>query len=346
MKTNPQHKLLSRDEFREGVFARDNHTCVFCEKAAVDAHHIIERRLWTDGGYYLSNGASVCQEHHIACETTAISVDQVREACGITKIIVPPHLYPDQPYDKWGNPILANGTRLKGELFEDPSVHKILGQGGVLGDFTPYVKYPRTHHLPWSQGINDDDRVIDCLSAFKGQRVIVTVKMDGENTSMYRDYIHARSVDGRSHPSRNWVKSFWSRISADIPEGWRVCGENLFAKHSIAYDDLPSYFMGFSIWDEHNHCRPWDETLEWFELMSITPVPTLYDGIYDENTIKSLWSEAQWGAIEGYVMRTADAIAYSDFKHKVAKFVRKGHVQTAKHWMHGQRIEKNSLAAA
>ena len=44
--------LLTRDQFREGVFKRDNHKCVICRAPAVDAHHIIERRLWTDGGYY------------------------------------------------------------------------------------------------------------------------------------------------------------------------------------------------------------------------------------------------------------------------------------------------------
>lgn len=346
MKTHHTHILLSRDDFREGVFARDKHTCVFCDKPAVDAHHIMERRLWPDGGYYLANGASVCAEHHMQCETTQISVEQVREACSITKPVIPPHLYDDQIYDKWGNPILANGMRLKGELFADESVQKVLAQGGVLGDFSDYVKYPRTHHLPWSCGVNDDDRVIESLRAFEGQRVIATVKMDGENTSMYRDYIHARSVDGRSHPSRDWVKGFWSRISADIPQGWRVCGENLYAKHSIAYENLPSFFMGFSIWDEHNRCRPWDETLEYFELMGITPVPVLYDGIFDEAAIKALWDESQWASVEGYVLRTADEISYGDFKHKAAKFVRKGHVQTAKHWMHGQRIEANSMAKA
>src|SRR3546814_9804484 len=47
-----------------------------------------------------------------------------------------------------------------------------------------------------------------------------------------------------------WVKQFRSGIAADIPEGWRVCGENLFAKHSIHYTALPTYFMGFSIRSE------------------------------------------------------------------------------------------------
>lgn len=206
------------------------------------------------------------------------------------------------------------------------------------------IKYPRTYHLPWSEGISSDDRVVGSLATFEGQRVIVTEKMDGENTSLYRDCIHARSVDGRSHPSRDWVKRFWSGISADIPEGWRICGENLYAKHSIQYNDLPTYFMGFSMWNEWNVCLGWDETLEWFALIGITPVPVLYDGTFDEKAIRRLWDEKDWGQQEGYVVRLADPIGYGEFRHKFAKFVRKGHVQTAKHWMYDLKFEHNTLA--
>ena len=176
-------KLLTRDEFRESVFARDNHKCVVCGEKAADAHHIIERRAFTDGGYYLNNGASVCEKHHLECEMTLISVEQMRDFIGVTNKdkVIPDHFYDDEVYDKWGNIILQNGMRLKGELFFDESVQKILDGGQVLGDFTDYVKYQRTYHCPWSQGITDDDRVHKNMSRFEGKRVIVTEKMDGEN---------------------------------------------------------------------------------------------------------------------------------------------------------------------
>jgi hypothetical protein len=335
--------LLTRDKFRDSVFKRDKHKCVFCDNIAMDAHHIIERRLWSDGGYYLDNGASVCHHHHILCETTELSVEDVRDAAGIKKIIVPQHLYADQPYDKWGNPILPSGLRLKGDLFYDESVQKVLKQGNVLHLFTNQVKYPRTHHLPWSPGLTEDDRVIPSLDKFIGNRVIVTTKMDGENTSMYSDYIHARSIDGRSHISRDWVKQFHSTIAHNIPSGWRLCGENLYAKHSIAYSDLPSYFLAFSIWDDKNICQSWDDTVEWYKLLDVISVPVLYDGIYDEKLIRSLYNEKDWEQSEGYVIRVADAFPYSEFRQNVAKYVRRGHVQTVKHWMYGQQLEKNSL---
>lgn len=336
--------LLTRDAFRESVFARDNNKCVFCEKKAVDAHHILERRLFEDGGYYTDNGASVCAEHHRDCESTVISVEEVRRAANIAHVVVPSHLYADQPYDKWGNPVLPNGRRLKGELFEDASVQKVLSTGNALQDFTNWVKYPRTYHLPWSDGVNSDDRIMQNLDVFVGKRVIITEKMDGESTSMYSDYIHARSVDGRSHPSRDWVKQFWSKICADIPEKWRICGENLYAKHSIHYTNLSTFFLGFSIWNQNNICLSWDETLDWFSLIGIEHVPVIYDGEFNEELVRKLWNPIGWARKEGYVMRLADEIEYGQFRNKIGKFVRKGHIQTVKHWMYGQAVEPNLLA--
>lgn len=100
-------KLLTRDEFREGVFARDNFKCVVCRNPAKDAHHILERRLFDDGGYYLSNGASLCEKHHIEAEQTVLSVEKIREAANITAPALPKDFYPDEKYDKWGNIILT-----------------------------------------------------------------------------------------------------------------------------------------------------------------------------------------------------------------------------------------------
>src|SRR5260221_219878 len=152
-------KLLTRDEFREAVFERDDHKCVVCGKPAIDAHHIMERRLWQDGGYYLENGASLCEEHHLMAESTKLDCEMIREFAGIKPVALPPHLYKDQKYDKWGNPIMFDCSRLRGELFYDESVQKIIAP--YLGIFnTLRVKYPRTYHLPWSPSVTSDDRVL------------------------------------------------------------------------------------------------------------------------------------------------------------------------------------------
>lgn len=119
--------LLTRTEFKELVFKRDNSTCVFCNKPAIDAHHILDRSLFEDGGYYLNNGASVCEDHHWACERTDISVEEVRSACGISEIVLPKMGHPSKVYDKWLNEVLENGTRVAGPLFYQENVRKVLG---------------------------------------------------------------------------------------------------------------------------------------------------------------------------------------------------------------------------
>lgn len=202
---------------------------------------------------------------------------------------------------------------------------------------TNLIKYPRTYHLPWSEGVTSDDKINKSTNQFVGKRVIVTEKMDGENTSIYKDAIHARSLDGRNHPSRNWVKGFAQSFQYLLDDDVRLCGENLYAKHSIAYEALPSYFLGFSVWN-NTTCISWDASCELMAKCGVLPVPVLYDGEYDEKLIKTLYD----GIAEGYVIRLADSITRDDFKTSVGKFVRQNHVQTDVHWMQSEVI-KNKI---
>lgn len=330
--------LLTRNEFRNAVFARDKR-CVECSAPYQDAHHIMERRLWPDGGYYLNNGASLCGECHLKAESTELGCASLRLRCGIKKVLLPPHLYQDQKYDKWGNICLPNGTKLKGELFYDESVQKILIG---LEDFVDYIKYPRSYHLPTSPGVTKDDRVMPSLDAFAGKEVIITEKMDGENTTIYSDYCHARSVSTDNHPSKDWVKGFAASIGYLIDPGWRVCGENMWAKHSIPYESLKDYFLGFSVWDDKNFCLSWDDTLDYFELIGVHPVPELYRGPFSEDLVERFegFQRSRADKREGFVIRLTESFHYSRFRASLGKWVRENHVQSAHNWKR-QEITRN-----
>lgn len=324
--------LLSRDEFRQQCLERDGHKCVICgHRNNLAVHHIIERRLFDNGGYYKSNGATLCPEHHILAEETTLSCDQIREACGITGIILPEHAYSDMEYDKWLNPILSTGRRLPGELFWDESVRKILTQGNVLQLFDQHFKYPRTMHLDFSNP-SKDDKILHDYSKLENEDIVVTIKLDGENTNMYRDYIHARSLEPLCGQDRGWVKALHAQIRMDIPEGWRICGENVYAMHSIHYTKLESYFYVFSIWNEKNICLSWGETMEWCFLLGLSYVPVLYQGKFDYNLLKQLSQNMDYSSNEGFVVRPSRAFAYREFRHVVCKMVRPDHIQSDHHW--------------
>ena len=137
------------------------------------------------------------------------------------------------------------------------------------------------------------------------------------------------------------MKSLWASKAADIPDGWRICGENLYAKHSITYEQLPSYFLVFSIWDAQNNALSWDDTVEWCEMLGLHHVKVLWRGIWDEKIIQKLFDPKR--QMEGYVVRLAASFPYSAFRNSVAKFVRQNHVQTDQHWTQ-QKIIPNKLA--
>ena len=347
--TYAEDTLLDRDKFRKECLARDKYTCVWCGKSSsseVDmaVHHIMERRLFPDGGYYRGNGATLCHQCHWLAEDTSVSPQQLRDKIGIKKIILPEHFYPEDTYDKWGNIVLPNGTRVKGELYEDEGAQAALSRFNPV--FSDHVKYPRTYHLPWSEKVGKDDKTLKDTSHFEGKDVVVTLKMDGENASLYQDYYHARSLDSRNHPSRNWLKNFHAEIRHNIPKGFRICGENLYAKHTIYYPNLKSYFYGFSIWDEINRAFDWDLTLEWFELLGIVPVPTIYRGPFNREDIHRAFLKSQEDQPqEGYVVRLSGTLFYSTFRTSVAKFVSKQFNidQKKKHWFFNTQIAINQL---
>ncbi|MFE7774295.1 RNA ligase family protein [Streptomyces sp. NPDC057445] len=210
----------------------------------------------------------------------------------------------------------------------------------------PRTHYPRTPHLPWSPGATSDDvRIVD-LGGLRGREVVVTEKLDGENTTLYADGMHARSLDSAHHPSRAWVKGLQGRIGDRIPVGWRVCGENVFARHSLAYDELDSWFYGFSVWDAEGRCLGWDRTVSFLRGIGV-PVPhVLWRGVLDERAERAVRAlKLDTSRHEGYVVRTVEGFDAGEFGLRVAKWVRPGHVATDTHWMHAQVVE-NGLGPA
>lgn len=206
-----------------------------------------------------------------------------------------------------------------------------------------YIKYPRTPHLPGSPGTTSDDKILTDLRHFAGKEVVVTEKRDGENTSLYATGLHARSRDSRSHPSRSWLFGWHATVRHTIPQDWRVCGEYLYARHSLGYNNLRSYFEAFSVWNDRNEALSWDDTVAFCEERGIVVVPTLWRGVFSEKQIAAIVKEIDTQVQEGFVVRLADAFAFEQFPVSLAKWVRKGHVQEGQdHWTH-QAVVPNGL---
>ena len=201
-------------------------------------------------------------------------------------------------------------------------------------------KYGRTYHLPWSPGTTSDDKISNDISSLIGTDIIITEKLDGENTGMTNDGVFARS-------HATFTTSPWSRevrqlhnlkVRGNLSEDEFLFGENLEGIHSIEYTDLKSYFYIFGLRD-NNIWVPWKSVEEYSYLLDIPTVPVLFKGVINtEKELKELVEELVskrselGGEIEGIVVRSAGMFHNDDFAENVSKWVRPNHVQTDEHW--------------
>lgn len=193
-------------------------------------------------------------------------------------------------------------------------------------------KYPRTYHFSFSEGATSDDKILENDNMFEGKKIVITTKMDGENTTIYPDgTFHARSIDSKHREYHSSLLRKIPEFSYQIPEGYRICGEYLYAKHSIYYENLEDYFLVFSIWDENNNCLSWEDTKIITNELGLKTVPELVVGEFNIE-VKEIAKKTIEDGQEGIVVRTFEGYSYEDFNKNIAKVVRKGHVQTDSHW--------------
>ena len=192
------------------------------------------------------------------------------------------------------------------------------------------IKFPRTSHLPWSEGCTSDDKIIPNLDRLLNQNVVVTEKLDGENCNWTKNEIYARSTSSNGGLLRERVKALWSSKRWLIPDGLRICGENMQWEHSIRYENLESPFYIFALFNQE-FCLSWDDVLFWSENIGISTVPIIFEGVFDGSTI-DLLKNLNLNGREGYVVRKRESFKFDEYSTCVAKFVRKDHVQTDIHW--------------
>lgn len=214
-------------------------------------------------------------------------------------------------------------------------------------------KYGRTYHYPFSPGVKNDDRINHEWQSACGRDIVMTEKLDGENTCISQFGLYARS---HSAPTQNpWARHLlplWERLRNQLGD-LELFGENLYAVHSIEYMNLDSHFYLFGVRDAGKMWLSWEETKFWAGVLELPVVPVLFEGRTDtavehERLVKSIASgrgsmepvNAHGGTptvMEGLVTRPAASFAVGDFSSLVSKYVRKDHVSTDEHWTRNWR---------
>lgn len=212
-------------------------------------------------------------------------------------------------------------------------------------------KYNRTFHLPWSPGVSKDDRIATNVNTLMNVPLIISEKLDGSNFCITHDGCFARSHAGPpTHKSFDLAKAFSASVKNKIPKNIMIFMEYTFAKHSIFYSKMQSYFNVFNILNTSDmEWLSWDDVELWTDKIGASTTPVLFKGIVSsEKELRKIVEllmiqPSLYGDIrEGIVVRIFEKFKNSEFSQCVMKCVRANHVDPNNdHWLH-QEIIKNT----
>jgi hypothetical protein len=223
-----------------------------------------------------------------------------------------------------------------------------------------FHKFPRTPHLLWlGEGSPRDDKVLkpDEVTEFLAADLIVEEKVDGANLGISlgpdgRLRPQSRGnylAPGRSHAQWNPLWPWLAERRAVLEEGLRgglmLFGEWCYARHTVPYDALPDWFLGFDVFEiASRRFWPVDRRNAWLHERGLVAVPEVKRGRVQSGQVSSLLATSAVGHVpmEGVYLRRESG-GWLQSRAKVVSAVFKQQIE--EHWTR-RSVIPNHLAMA
>jgi len=222
-----------------------------------------------------------------------------------------------------------------------------------------FFKFPSTPHLATLPGVViRDDKVLSesGRDEFLQHDLVFEEKVDGANLGISFDSegnIRAQNRGSYLHlpGSGQWKKlDQWLMLRTDslfeyLSDRYILFGEWCYAQHSIFYDRLFDWFLGFDLYDKQvGKFLSADRRDELLRKMGIVQVPVIVRGRFTYPELKKLLSESKLTnqPAEGLYLR----FDKDDWLVQRAKLVRPEFIQSVEqHWSH-TAVKPNQLSMA
>jgi ATP-dependent RNA circularization protein (DNA/RNA ligase family) len=209
-----------------------------------------------------------------------------------------------------------------------------------------FFKFPSTPHLALLGDIEvRGDKVMSEpeRNNFLRHEVVVEEKVDGANLGISIDaegniraqnrgaYLHLPS-SGQWKKLAEWLAPRTDALFEQLTDRYILFGEWCYAQHSVVYDRLPDWFLGFDIYDKSTarffSCTRREGI---FEAIGISKVPKIGRGHFTFMELSELLSQSQLSdkPAEGLYLR----FNQGDWLVQRAKLVRPAFIQLVEqHW--------------
>lgn len=212
-----------------------------------------------------------------------------------------------------------------------------------------FYKFPSTPHLAALGGIDiRNDKVMseDERRIFLEREIVVEEKIDGANLGVSFDASGSPRFQNRGqfiHPpfSGQWKTLLsWMDPKMDVlfdalSDRYILFGEWCYAQHSLAYNRLPDWFIGFDLYDKkESKFLPTAHRNTFLENAGIFIVPQVGRGVFTLPELLELFARSRFGenSVEGLYLRLENDSQLC----QRAKLVQKQFIQSiGAHWAKG-----------
>jgi ATP-dependent RNA circularization protein (DNA/RNA ligase family) len=211
-----------------------------------------------------------------------------------------------------------------------------------------FFKFPSTPHLAILGDIDlRDDKVMSEpeRNDFLRHELIVEEKVDGANLGISFDrdanvrvqnrgsYLQLPGV-GQWKKLAEWLAPKVDALFEQLSDRFILFGEWCYARHTVAYDRLPDWFLGFDAYDR-KAARFFSAARrnDLLEKAGIIPVPQVARGVFTLDELSGLLAQSRFGdrPAEGLYLRSDEG----DWLARRAKLVRPAFIQSIEdHWSH------------
>ncbi len=209
-----------------------------------------------------------------------------------------------------------------------------------------FFKFPSTHHLATLDAVDiRGDKVLSESerNEFLLHELIIEEKIDGANLGISFDsegniraqnrgtYLHL-PASGQWKKITNWLEPRIDELFEHLSEHFILFGEWCYAQHSIFYDRLPDWFLGFDIYDKRfSRFLSSEHRDTLLKKMRIAQVPVVACGYFTYPEILELLSTSKLSdqPAEGLYLR----FDQGNWLGKRAKLVRPAFIESMEqHW--------------
>jgi len=219
-----------------------------------------------------------------------------------------------------------------------------------------FVKFPSTPHLATLAGVEiRGDKVLSESErdAFLQHGLVVEEKVDGANLGISFDSegnIRAQNRgaylqlpgSGQWKKLDDWLAPRTDTLFEHLSDHFILFGEWCYAQHSVYYDRLPDWFLGFDVYDKRfGRFLLSERRNAILKQMCIARVPVLARGHFAYSELLKLFSTSKLSTepAEGLYIR----FDHDDWLAQRAKLVRPAFMQAMdQHWSHAV-IKPNRL---